>query len=123
MLSYTILNFFYQDQPAGQIITSIHPNGQGYIEQVVIIQKLSPKTNKSMIKTAVRSLCRQGASHIRVMTFEGNEVNRHQVALLKSTGFFLLNRGMGFVFLSLKDPPAFSPDQIILSRLFTQGHN
>ena len=122
-LKYSILNFFNKDQLVSQIITSIHPNGQGYLEQLLMAPGFSAATYKKTIKAAVKHLFLQGAIHIRVLTFEGNQVNRQQMDLLKSTGFFIIKKGMGFIFLPLGGCPAIRPEQFLLSRIYTQGHN
>ncbi len=122
-LKYTVYNFHYKDQFAGQLIVSLHPNGQGYLEQILMIPGLPPAIQKKMVKAGVQYLSHEGAAHIRVLTFDGNPVDRQQLPLLKSTGFFYLDKGMSFVFLPLNEPPDFPPGNFLLSRLYMQGHN
>ncbi len=122
-LHYEILNFSYLDQPVAQIITSLHPNGQGFLEQLLLVPGFSAALYKKIVTTAIKSLSLQGAIHIRVLTFSGNQNNIHQESILKSAGFTMIKKGMGFIFLSLNDPPVLNADQFLLSRLYTQGHN
>ena len=121
-LEYSVLNVSLKGQFIAQVITSIHPNGQGFVEQFLATPEVSLKIRKKILKAAVNHLSEKGAIHIRVLTFAGNTVNRQEVNLLKSSGFFLLNKGMGFVFLPLNEPPAPAPGQYLLSRIYTQGH-
>lgn len=122
-LKYSVLNFLYRYLPVGQVITSFHPNGQGYIEQFLFVPGLPAKTQKLILKMAVQYLSQAGAIHVRVLTFNGNPVNRSEMNLLKSFGFFLIKKGMGFIFLSLNHRLGIRPDQFLLSRLYSQGHN
>jgi len=122
-IKYTVLNLNYNGLFAGQIITSLFPNFQGFLEQVLFVPELQLRTQKKILKNALIQIRMAGAIHIRVMTFPGNEVNRQQKKLFRSIGFSLIKKGMGFIFLSLKDTSAFRPKQFFLSRIFTQGHN
>jgi hypothetical protein len=122
-LKYRVYNFFKQDKQVGQIITSLHPNGQGYLEQMLLSPELSDATRCKIIKAAVQHLSRDGSFLIRALTFDGNDLNRQQITLLKTIGFSHLKKGMAFVFLPLNNSLFLHPDQFLLSRLFTQGHN
>ena len=122
-LNYTVLNFFQKETLAAQIIVSLHSGGQGYLEQLLLAPGHPAGFGKKIIRSAIKHLSCQGAFHIRAMTFSGNQLNHQQAGLLKSTGFFPIKKGMGFVFLPLNNPPDFSADQFFLSRINTQGHN
>jgi hypothetical protein len=56
------------------------------------------------------------------MVFDRNKINREESELLTCSGFLSIKPGMGFIFKNLDDKELIKPDQILFSRLFTQGH-
>ncbi|NCA76737.1 MAG: hypothetical protein EOM90_10405 [Alphaproteobacteria bacterium] len=121
-LHYEIYNFHMDSRLVAQIVTSLHPNGQGFIEQALISYEIKGTTAIKMVHSVVNELYNRGASLVRVLTFSHNSVNIREKAIIKSSGFFTLDRGMCFIYLPLVNSSSVLPEGFILSRLYTQGH-
>jgi len=121
-LDYQVLNFTENASLRAQVVFSLNQEGQAYIEQMLFAPGLKTREKRSMIKSVVKRLQRLNASHIRFMVFDRNKINREESELLTCSGFLSIKPGMGFIFKNLDDQELIKPDQILFSRLFTQGH-
>lgn len=121
-LKYLIFNYSASDSIDAQIITSINPDGQGFIEQILMKPGLSRKAQLGILKHAVNHLHRQGVFLIRMLTFHQNKLNSGERLLLRKLGFIPIKKGMGFIYMSLDPSNNYRPEFFLLSRLYTQGH-
>ena len=121
-LKYLIFNFSVSDSIEAQIITSINPDGQGFIEQILMKPGISRKAQLGILKHVVNHLHMQGVILIRMLTFYQNKLNSRESSLLKKLGFIPIKKGMGFIYMSLDPTNKYRPEFFLLSRLYTQGH-
>ncbi len=121
-LDYNFLNFMKGDRLMAQLIYSINAEGQAFIEQLLFSGELSRSEKKNMIVTVFRKLKKMHAAHIRFMVFEENKINREESELLGYSGFLNVKPGMGVLFKNLDEKENIKPEQIVFSRLYTQGH-
>jgi GNAT superfamily N-acetyltransferase len=92
-----------------------------YVEQVLFSSQVGSEQRLSILKNIV-SVAGNDTSLIRTLCFETNNEMLEQVTLLKTVGFTYLNRGNYFVWKSLDAEETLSPENLFLSRLFTQGN-
>lgn len=92
----------------------------GYIEQIIFRQGLSESDKQKIIGVVVREL-KYKVDLIRVLCFDTNDALIDQEQLFKKSGFIILKRGGFFVWKEL-EPAGLHPNELFLSRLFTQGN-
>jgi hypothetical protein len=93
-------------------------SGVSYIEQ------LCAETTETEVAIAVASnfLKKQGAPFVRVLCFDHNDVVKNINAALEKAGFTTLARGNYFVWKDLFETKEIKPEELFLTRLFTQGN-
>jgi GNAT superfamily N-acetyltransferase len=90
-----------------------------YIEQIV--SKPGVDISPILVRLA-KEAAKSGAPLIRAFCFSTNSVLMAQATALKKAGFTYLKRGNYFVWKSLDESNAIKPEQLLISRLFTQGN-
>jgi len=106
----------------GSFIINIRKEGFAYVEQILFAESCGEELKMVLMKQFLRFVSNQsGVSLIRFWGFDMNEINRNEINILKKSGFLFVKKGTGFVYFPLlKESP--NADQIILSRLYTQGN-
>ena len=105
-----------------EIIVSINRDS-AFIEQMIFRKNVKKAVVLRMIKQVVSMLKKEQVSVVRFMGFNTNPINRRELALLKSSGFVISDRGIPFVFKKIGTRKLdIRPENIFLSRLFTQGN-
>ena len=122
-LDFNLLNFMQDDRLMAQAIYSINPEGQAFVEQILYSTGLSRREKKNIIIEVVRKLKKMHAAHIRFMVFDRNKINREESELLDYSGFLNVKPGMGVLYKNLDEKETIKPEQIVFSRLYTQGHS
>lgn len=91
----------------------------GYIEQL-LFEKVDfvPEAVGLLVK-----ILKRRCALIRGLTFNFNHTLTKQESVLRTCGFFLLERGNFFVWKSLTPEKLLSPVDLFLNRLFTQGNS
>lgn len=118
-LNYSILQITEGDRLIAYLIYSIKNDSIFFIEQILFEKSLDLKTKNKVVSVILDFLKRKNAIIVRAMGFEHNSVNVEERAVLISSGFIFIKKGMAFVFMS-RDK-SISPENIYLSRLNTQG--
>lgn len=95
----------------------------GYIEQIIFDVNLSEKSKLEILKSTILILKNQDVSCIRFLGFDQNITNRAELELIKRIGFIIVKRGNWFVWKSLNKNFTHRPQDVFISRLFTQGNN
>ncbi len=121
-LDYHLLNFMKDDRMMAQVIFSINAEGQAFIEQILYSAGLGRRAKKNIIVSVIGKLKKMHAAHVRFMVFEANKINREESELLDYSGFLNVKPGMGVLFKNLDETETVKPEQIVFSRLYTQGH-
>jgi hypothetical protein len=121
-ISYKVYNFFDNNVMIAQVITSKIPGGSAFIEQMVFSRGVSGSEKRAILRKTILLIQKEGAHLIRFMAFGSNCFHQNDNRLLKETGFLYINRGIGFMFMNISGEDTFiRPDNIYLSRLYTQG--
>jgi GNAT superfamily N-acetyltransferase len=92
-----------------------------YFEQILFARQASFEERLAILKNVLQNIG-TGTPLVRALCFETNGELREQIELLKKLGFTYLKRGNYFVWKSLDASETVSPENIFLSRLFTQGN-
>ena len=123
-VTYHCFNFFKSDQFCGQVIISYGPDKTCYIEQMLFSKDLSSPEKQQIIKEVVKRILELKKSLIRFMAFDHNSYHQKDIKILKDLGFFLVNKGIGFVYLDISSHAnQIRPENLYLSRLYTQGQS
>lgn len=122
-LDYKITNMFENGVLKAQVISSLNPDGQAYIEQMLFDPGVSSRNRKRIIRSVIADLKSRGACHIRVMVFEKNKINQAESQLFCNAGFLEVKPGMGFFFINLRPGEPVDAGSLLISRLYTQGHS
>ena len=122
-LKYRVLNFMKDSRLRAQVIYSINEEGQAFIEQTLFSPELERREKKFIIRAVVSKLKEMHAAHIRFMVFDRNKINREESELLDYSGFLKVKPGMGVLYRNLDEKETVKPEQIVFSRIYTQGHS
>lgn len=106
----------------GSIIFDINDKGIGYISQIVFHSEISLETKKKFLNYGIKEIKKSEVFIIRYWGFEINEINKDEINLLKSVGFTFINRGISFVWKNQLSQDPIKPENLILSRMFSQGN-
>ena len=122
-LSYQVVTLTNnKGEKEAEIIYSTHQN-TGFIEQIIFLKTLNPKHVLRMLKYVEKNLKKENISLIRFMGFNSSLLNKKEIVLLKKFGFVFINRGIPVVFKKIGNIPIdITPNNIFLSRLYTQGN-
>lgn len=91
----------------------------GYLEQMLSSNDMALQ---QLFPAIVKKFRSKNTALIRVMCFSSNTILNTQVSTLSSTGFTYLKRGNYFVWKSLTPENIIKPQQLFITRLFTQGN-
>jgi hypothetical protein len=97
-------------------------SGVSYIEQIFFDPSLSFRERVKVVQNVVRILSAHETPVIRVMCFTNNNEGIEMIRLLEAACFVYLDKGHHFVWKVLDDTAPIEVNQIMLSRLFTQGN-
>ena len=123
-VSYRCYNFFRSDRLCGQIIISYGNDKNCYIEQMLFTRDLSSFEKRQILKEVVNRILKLKISLIRFMAFDHNSYHQSDIKILNNFGFFLVNKGIGFVYMDISsNANQIQPDDFYLSRLYTQGQS
>lgn len=101
---------------------NIRPEGFAYIEQFLFDFSIQDKEAVKILKQAIALINKEKVSVIRFWGFTHHPYLKHEIELLKKAGFFYVKKGIGFVWKDMKTCiHNIKPDDIYLSRTFTQG--
>lgn len=117
---YQSFQFFKEGVLIADAIVNIREPKLGYIEQFIFSEKLDEHYKLSVIIKLI-GIMKAHVDLIRLMCFDINKELKDQEKLFRRCGFTLLNRGGYFVWKNL-DSDEIIPNQLFLSRLFTQGN-
>ncbi|HEY0743761.1 MAG TPA: GNAT family N-acetyltransferase [Chryseosolibacter sp.] len=92
-----------------------------YIEQALFSPSLVQEERVQILKTII-DFAAEGTAVLRALCFETNDAMREQIAVLGKLGFTYLQRGNHFVWKPLDPTISVKPEDLFLSRLFTQGN-
>jgi hypothetical protein len=121
-VSYKILNYYTKENLVAQVIISENKSGMSYIEQMIMNKDLSTGQKLKIIRRTITYIKKRGASLIRFMSFNHNNYHLADNKLLEKAGFFFVNKGMDFFFMDISGQTTlFKPQDIYLSRIYTQG--
>lgn len=109
------------DQKIASVIYNLRPQGVAYIEQILISCELKNKDRAALIFKVLSELKRMGAHTVRFWGMQGSKVNIEEIEILKHCGFVFSGRGTAFVYKRLGEE-AVGSDNLLVSRLFTQGN-
>lgn len=93
--------------------------GVSYIEQLYFNHSTSPVP---FIQSLIQELKKNKTPLIRAFCFSSNKTQIQQGEALKQAGFTYLKRGNYFVWKSLDETNTIKPEQLLITRLFTQGN-
>jgi len=94
----------------------------GYIERMLFSKNLSDSEKRGILAHCFSVLEELKLPPlVRFLGFEGNEVNKSEITLLREIGFFKVNRGTWFIWKSLDENYNHQPEDVFLNRLFSQG--
>ena len=119
------LEFIKEDEKGdiiASIIVNIRKGGLAYLEQIHFNSTLDYSAKINLLKVALNYIFKlKEVNLVRFWGFNTNKTNQEELKLLEDCGFFFVNKGTGFVYISLIDS---APDanSILLSRLYTQGN-
>ena len=122
-IQYKLLQFKDRTENyVGEIIYS-YKEQVAFIDQMAFCATASPKTKGQAISLALCDILKnKEISIIRFAGYKHNSINMSEISLLEKFGFLFINKGTYFVFRNISDMDI-KPEQIILSRLYTQGIN
>jgi GNAT superfamily N-acetyltransferase len=106
---------------SGDIIIN-HRLEVSYIEQMIFPARISDEQRTGIIRTVIEKMLEKQPALIRVLCFTNNAEMRREITLLRKIGFTYLDRGSYFVWKTLDEKPAINVEEIMFSRLFTQGN-
>ena len=108
-------------QPAAAALCELYAvEGYAFIAEFWCRQTLPESECAAFIVSAARRLEAEGAGLVRFWGYQTNAYGQSQTDLLKKAGFLFLNRGIPFVWKPL-NAASLKPEQVLLSRLYTQG--
>jgi hypothetical protein len=123
-VTYRCYNFFKSNQFCGQVIISYGEDKSCYIEQMLFSKDLSSIEKQQIVKEVVKRIRELKKSLIRFMAFDHHIYHQSDIKILNSSGFFLVNKGIGFVYMDISSQPnQIRPEDLYLSRLYTQGQS
>ncbi|MEX2234773.1 MAG: GNAT family N-acetyltransferase [Cyclobacteriaceae bacterium] len=117
---YENYHLFSGDKLIADVLVNFRPEGFGYIEQMFFLDGISEKMKKDVLHHVISTM-KPKVNFIRALCFDTNDELRSQTRLLKRSGFVILKRGGHFVWRALGSR-VLNPNDIFLTRLFTQGN-
>lgn len=104
---------------------NIRPEGFIYLEEILFINYESPKKNSLLVRLTLQKIKLVNQQPIfRFWGFNTNKITTSEISILKRAGFTFIKKGTAFVWKDLENNNnlIIEPDNIILSRLYTQGN-
>ncbi len=92
----------------------------GYIEQIIFSPEASTHDKQETIGIIINRIVKK-VGLIRILCFDTSAELKSQVDIFKRCGFVIVNKGGHFVWKPLTTE-SIKPNQLFLSRLFTQGN-
>jgi hypothetical protein len=93
-----------------------------YVEQLLASATVADVDLRKVINALIVKLRASNTPLIRILCFTNSEEGNRQIRILKKCGFTYLDRGNYFVWKSLAENETLQVENLILSRLFTQGN-
>jgi hypothetical protein len=91
-----------------------------YLEDLLFGKLAEKKQILGLVKACVFE---KSIHSMRFWGFDSNPQNKKEIELLEKSGFIFVKKGTSFVWKSLSPvEPGILPENILLSRLFTQGN-
>lgn len=113
--------FLNKDQETmALIVFNSHPNQIAYVSQSTFHPALKPDEKTHILQHATGRLFSDGIHLVRTWHFRTNSLNRDEIETFNSSGYTVLNRGLGFVWKELRNVNL-NPNNFFLSRIATQG--
>ena len=106
------------------VLVNYRKEGFAYIEEINFVDKSSFNSCLQLTRDAIRfSIKSKNIFMLRFWGFDGNDVTRMEISVLKKLGFVFMKKGTAFVWKDLSDRTVeIKPENILLSRIFTQGN-
>ncbi len=106
------------------VIINNKTDGTLYLEEIILNTPNSDKLMEEMFNTINTINKNLTYSLMRYWGFDTNILNKIQINLLRSCGFTFINKGTFFVWKKLdgKNEITIDPNNLLISRLYTQGN-
>ncbi|MBK7850659.1 MAG: GNAT family N-acetyltransferase [Bacteroidetes bacterium] len=114
----------YSSKDKFRLVINNRKEGFSYLEEMTFDFDLSREEKLRNIRESLKMNVKKTNSFlIRYWGFETNLLNREEISLLRKCGFvFIPGKGTGFVWKQLSTNSEITPENLHISRVFTQGN-